>query len=78
MDIDGLRAELEAARGKPKCPVCGKAAGWDIKTPEDADTILVVVQHGEFHPMHIRVLPILCRNCGFIRLHSRSHLLGEN
>ena len=61
-----------ASRGARKqCPLCGQEqwTGWDQRlalprTLEGADS------------MAIEVIPLICRNCGFVRLHA-AHVLSD-
>ena len=61
-----------ASRGASKaCPVCGREDwdGWDQRAalPRTLD--------GQDYTA-VEVVPLLCRNCGFMRLHS-AHVLSD-
>jgi hypothetical protein len=61
-----------ASRGARKaCPVCAHEDwdGWDQRVA------LTRTLDGEDHAS-IEVVPLLCRNCGFVRLHS-AHVLSD-
>jgi transcription elongation factor Elf1 len=63
MDEDKLRRTLEAKGAKPDCPSCGSG---DWTTVPGA---LVVVNVNFLGDKAVNVAPIVCSNCGLMRLH---------
>ena len=59
---------LEAKGAKPQCPSCGKDEGWDnwIAPPYGAAAVVQLTDPVE----PLAVTPLLCKGCGFMRLHS--------
>jgi predicted Zn-ribbon and HTH transcriptional regulator len=65
-------SDFLASRGARKaCPLCGHEDwdGWDQRL-----TVPRALNGTEYEPLV--VIPLLCRNCGFVRLHA-SHVLGD-
>ena len=61
-----------ASRGARKaCPICGHEHwdGWDQRL-----TIARTLE--EVEHTSLDVIPLLCRNCGYVRLHS-AHVLSD-
>lgn len=61
-----------ASRGARKqCPLCGHEdwAGWDQR-------IALSRVHEGSDTAPLDVIPLLCRNCGYVRLHS-AHVLSD-
>jgi hypothetical protein len=64
---------LNASIGAPEVAACGGKA-WDVET--DPVVLPIAAAEGELHPA-IPAYMMVCRNCGFVRLHSTEALLGD-
>jgi hypothetical protein len=76
MDSDAIRGQLEAKGVEAACPVCKRSVGWNLATP-DGGTAFLMVHHPVDGTMSLHVLPFVCGNCGFVRLHSSSDLMDN-
>jgi hypothetical protein len=78
MKIDVAKLDLELAHkgARQECPVCGELEWLADDTPAavsaaDVDSDEVVMSEA------LLAAILVCRNCGFIRLHAANVLLGE-
>jgi len=70
--LDEIRATLEAKGTDPNCPVCGLDAAWDHILPGFGKMALDT----GFYPA-LEVIPLICHECGYIRLHHYETLMGQ-
>jgi len=74
-DLEVIRDELNRKGAEGTCIVCDRAAGWETHSVA-LDALTPGLTAGKGHS--IAAICLICRHCGFIRLHSRNHLfMGE-
>jgi len=80
-DRDAILAKLEAKGAEPLCPVCRVDAAFDLSVPDGAKAFLTIFvpdsDDGGGSARSLHVVPLICRNCGYVRLHSPVHLLKD-
>ena len=79
--ISGQYGENLAGKGANlRCPACGKDGGWVGGTA--MAYVLILEESGERPALEdargggggMEAVPVVCSNCGFIRLHDPSYL----
>jgi len=80
-DRDAILGKLKAKGAEPLCPVCRVDAAFDLSVPDGAKTVLTILvpdgDDGACIARSLHVVPLICRNCGYVRLHSPVHLLKD-
>ena len=74
-DLDSILAKLEEKGAEQSCPVCNADAPFEMNLPAGANAFLTVYSPDDARGL--RVLPLICGNCGYVRLHSPAHLLTD-
>jgi hypothetical protein len=75
MESQRYEQALNRKGAKEPCAACGEAE-W---LGGDAEMGLSRVKNGALIPNEImKVLPMICKNCGFVRLHSTDILLSDS
>jgi hypothetical protein len=77
MDLDAIRAKLKAKGAQQVCPVCAHDVQWELGISDDATAYLWVRDPARDTPLSLHVIPLVCPNCGFIRFHSSTRVLGD-
>lgn len=73
MSDEKARAELEARTGDAACSVCGQAE-WVVAKGGKPITFLSFEAKED---PRVRVLAVVCLNCGYVRFHAVEVLAGE-
>lgn len=74
-DLERIQANLNAAGVKVACPMCGSP---DHTIDPVRPAGLPALEGDELVlDRAIRAVTVICTNCGFIRLHKSSYLMGD-
>lgn len=74
--VTEINEKLEAAGAKDACLTCGSP---DLIIDPSAESALLAMNDGVVaFDRAIPVVALICTRCGFTRLHSTPHLLGDN
>ena len=79
-DLNTIFAKLKAKGAEEACPVCAANAEFEVNYPDGVTVFLTV--HDPDPDLGgasaLPVVPLICRNCGYVRLHSPNHLLSDD
>ena len=74
-DLERIQAKLNDAGVKVVCPACG-STGHTID-PDHPVGLPALAGNEMRLDRALRAITVVCTNCGFVRLHKSSYLMGE-